>query len=157
LPVLRKHYLRYEEFAGLEMKDALYGYAEQVEPFKAERLGSMFCLGDGKGDFAIKDLPAELQLAPKFSFQRVHSAAGENMFISGGNFFDVIPYEGRYDAQPLALFEVKKTGEVRKIHQANLSTLKEQVRDLKWIRTAKGPALAVASNNSGLLFYRIKK
>ncbi len=30
------------------------------------------------------------------------------MFISGGNFFDVIPYEGQYDAQPLALFSASK-------------------------------------------------
>lgn len=157
LPALRKHYLRYDEFAGLEMKDAYYGYAEQVAPFQAERLGSALCLGNGKGEFALKELPAELQLAPQFSFQRISNANGGNVFASGGNFFDVIPYEGRYDAQPLAFFTVDKNGNVRTLQQPGLSAIKEQVRDLKWIRTARQPVLAVAGNNSSLRFFRLNK
>jgi hypothetical protein len=156
LPALRKHYLRYDEFAGLEMKDAFYGYAEQVKPLVAERLGSAVCLGDGKGGFVLKDLTAELQLAPIFSFQRL-SGAGGNWYISGGNFFDVIPYEGRYDAQPLALFSINKKGETKANKQAGLSSLKGQIRDLRWIRTSRGAALAVAGNDSEVLFYRLNR
>ena len=51
--------------------------------------------------------------------------------MAGGNFFDVIPYEGRYDAQPLALFSAKGN-RLQYIHQPELSAFKGQVRDVKW-------------------------
>ena len=104
LPLLKKHYLKYAEYAGVVMKDVFYGWVDSIKPLTAEKLASVVCYGDGKGGFVMKDLPAELQLAPIFAFQR----GPGDIFISGGNFFDVIPYEGQYDAQPLALFSASK-------------------------------------------------
>lgn len=159
LPLLKKHYLLYAEYAGVAMKDLFYGWIDTVKPLLAERLGSVVCYGDGKGNFAINDLPAELQLAPIFSFQKMKTVSkDENIYISGGNFFDVIPYEGRYDAQALALFSINKSNIIKLIPQSNLAEVKGQVRDLKWIRTAKnGNTLIVVRNNEGVLFYRVKK
>ena len=80
------------------------------------------------------------------------------MFLSGGNFFDVIPYEGRYDAQPLALFSSNKNNSVNYIPQVNLSQAKGQVRDIKWLHTAKyGEVMMVARNNEGIIFFANKK
>lgn len=158
LPVLKKHYLKYAEFAGLEMKDAYYGFAEQVEPIIAERMGSALCLGDGKGGFAIRDLPAGLQLSPQFAFQKISDAGNGKLYLTGGNFFDVIPYEGQYDAQPLALFRIDKNGNATVIPQTNLSGINEQVRDVKWIRSAnQQQVLAVAGNRSKLLFFKLNQ
>ena len=56
LPLLKKHYLRYTEYAGVPMKDVFYGWIDTVKPFLAERLGSAICYGDGKGGFSITDL-----------------------------------------------------------------------------------------------------
>lgn len=152
LPVLRKHYLLYSDYAGLPMKDAFYGFAETVEPLVAERLGSVVSYGDGKGGFKTEDLPSSLQLAPIFSFQKTNTVLPDT-YIAGGNFFDVIPYEGRYDAQPLALFQSNKNG-IRYLHQPDLLALKGQVRDTKWMRTARhGMVLVVARNNEPLLFF----
>jgi len=154
LPLLKKHYLLYSEYAGVPMKDVFYGWIDTIKPLLCERLGSAVCYGDGKGIFSMKDLPAELQLAPIFSFQKVNNAANVNMYISGGGFFDVIPYEGRYDAQPLALFNTIKNNTVNYLPQSTLAEIKEQVRDLKWLKTAKhGEVLTVAGNNSSLMFY----
>lgn len=157
LPVLKKHYLKYEEFAGLEMKDAYYGFVETVEPLKAERLGSAVLYGDGKGGFTIQDLPAALQLAPVFSFQKF-TAAGQNYYLCGGNFFDVIPYEGRYDAQPLALFQVGKDGSTRYLQQPNLAGIKGQVRAIGSVKGAQNKnVIVVARNNSSLVFLNPKQ
>jgi len=158
LPLLKKHYLLYADYAGKIMKDVFYGWIDTVKPYIAERLGSAVCYGDGKGNFTMKDLPAELQLSPIFSFQKVNKAPNENMYLSGGNFFDVIPYEGRYDAQPLALFNAAKNNTINYSPQSNLAGLKEQIRDLKWLHTAKhGDVLVVARNNSSLMFYGFNK
>ena len=153
LPLLKKHYLRYGEYAGLEMKDVFYGWIDTIQPIVAEKLGSVVCYGDGKGNFSMQDLPADLQAAPVFAFQKVAGANGNKRYLLGGNFFDVTPYEGRYDAQPLALFSTGLKNGITAIPQSNLSGLKGQVRDLQWLRTAKGKMLVVAQNNKPLLFY----
>ncbi len=72
----------------------------------------------------------------------------------GGNFYDVTPYEGRYDAQPLGLFSIGKNNSVTTIHQSNLYDIKGAVKDIKWLRTAKGKLLLVAANNEPLRWYR---
>lgn len=157
LPLLKKHYLLYEEYAGVQMKDVFYGWIDTIKPLKAERLGSAVCYGDGKGKFAIIDLPAELQVSPIQSFQQIYTKEGKNMYLSGGNFFDVVPYEGRYDAQALALFTIKNTT-VQYLHQPNLAGVKTQIRDIKWLHTDRyGDVLVVAPNNEKLLFYILHK
>ncbi len=154
LPELRKHYLKYADFAGLEMKDAYYGYAEKVTPLQAESLGSAVLLGDGKGNFVRKTLSASLQLAPVFAFAKT----GVGEYLSGGNFFDVIPYEGRYDAQPLAVFRTSPTGDAETINLPDLTALRQQVRDIKPVRMANGKTIfAVACNRGPLLFYQPSK
>jgi hypothetical protein len=155
LPVLRKHYLLYAEYAGLEMKDAFYGFAEQVTPLQVERLGSAVCYGNGKGGFTLMDLPASLQVAPIFAFQQAGSSATGNYYVSGGNFFDVIPYEGRYDAQAAALFRVDKESVVTHTPQTGLAKIKAQLRDLKWLHTANRDSVLIAAPNDGrLLFFK---
>ena len=154
LPLLRKHYLLYADYAGVPMKDLYYGWIDTVKPLIAERLGSSLCLGNGKGNFTIQNLPAQLQAAPVFSFQKMVSIGNTNDYLLGGNFFDVIPYEGRYDAQPLNVFSIDKNNKIVEHPQSNLLSLKGQIRDIKWLRTAKGNVLVVAQNNGPLLFYK---
>ncbi len=155
LPVLRKHYLRYAEYAGQEMAKVFKGYVETVTPLQAERLGSAVCYGNGKGAFTINDLPDALQLAPIFAFQKIQATAKENRYLCAGNFYDVLPYEGRYDAQPLAIFSCEKNNNIAAIPQANLSAVKGQFRDIKTLRTAKyGRVIAAAGNNEKLLFLK---
>ena len=152
LPLLKKHYLHYADYAGVPMKDVFYGWIDNVSPFTAERLASAVCYGDGKGEFAMHDLHPGLQQAPIFAFQslkqyNVTSAS----YLAGGNFFDVIPYEGRYDAQALSFFVVKKDGGFDAPRQTGLDSIKGQVRDMKWLKTLTDSVLIVARNNEKLL------
>lgn len=156
LPLLKKHYLLYAEYAGLPMKDAFYGWIDTVKPLIAERLASAVFYGDEKGGFTINDLPLNLQLSPVFSFQKIDkNESGDNMYLSGGNFFGVTPYEGRYDAQALALFEEQPGNKINDIHQPALASVNGEVRDIKWLQTSQGKILVVARNNEPLLFYKL--
>ena len=38
MPVLKKHYLLYKDYAGVPMKDVYYGFVDTVKPKMAERL-----------------------------------------------------------------------------------------------------------------------
>lgn len=155
LPLLKKHYLHYAEYAGVPMKEVFYGWIDNVTPITAERLGSVVGYGDGTGNFEIQDFPRGLQLAPIMSFQRVSARPGEEpIYLAGGNFFDVIPYEGRYDAQAIALFIGGKERKIQFQPQNQLAAINGQVRDCKWLRTASGNLLVVARNNEPLLFFK---
>ncbi|MFN3848928.1 MAG: VCBS repeat-containing protein [Spirosomataceae bacterium] len=152
MPVLRKHYQLYTDYAGLEMKDAFLGFVEQVTPLEAEKLSSVVCFGDGKGGFSIVDLPRNLQKSPIFSFQNI----GNGKVVAVGNFYDSPPYEGRYDAQPMALFTVKNT-DLNYLHQPNLYNFNKQARDIKQLRTINNQKIfVVAFNNDALEVLRMK-
>ena len=120
----------------------------------AERLGSVVFYGNGKGSFSIVDLPEKMQLSPIFSFQKISdSTSSQQVYAAGGNFFDVIPYEGQYDAQSIAFFSAGDT--LQYLSTGPYETFKMQARNLKWLRTAgNGKLLAVACNNEGILFFK---
>jgi hypothetical protein len=104
------------------------------------------------------DLPLSLQLAPLFSFSPIDQSAGDHWWLAGGNFYNVIPYEGRYDAQALALFGIDNKNEIRYKHQPALAAVNGQTRDMKWLRTAKhGKVLVVAMNNEKLKAFKLSE
>jgi hypothetical protein len=104
-------------------------------------------------------LPVRLQEAPVFSFQKFNNASShENMYLTGGNFYNVIPYEGRYDAQALALFSSNKKDSLMYLPQPDLSDVQGEVRDIKWLHTLKyGDVMMVARNNDSIIFLADKK
>lgn len=154
LPVLRKHYLLYSDYAGVPMKDVFYGFAETVKPLVAEHLASVICYGDGKGGYTMHDLPQDLQLAPVFSFQSLKNRQnGQKHYIMGGNFYETIPYEGRYDGQPLAAFSIDGKKNIHYIMQTNLAGMREQVRDIKRITVNGKSLLMVSGNNTAPVFF----
>ncbi len=159
LPQLKKHYLLYSDYAGVEMKDVFYGWIDTIKPYSAQRLGSAICYGDGKGNFTIKDLPPQLQVSPIFSFQKTSEPVlNKKIYIAGGNFLNVTPYEGSYDAQALGLFSIDKNKVANFIPQVNLSSVKGQVRDLKWIKISRhGNVLMAARNNDTIVLLGDKK
>lgn len=149
MPVLKKHYLLYSEYAGLPMKDAFFGFVENVKPEVAEVLGSAIAFADGKGGYRLQELPEALQQAPIFTFQELEP----RQFLAGGNFYATIPYEGRYDGQALRHFSLEG-GNLVVIPEQQIDNISSQVRDIKWIRQQSGRIIAVAQNNKGLLFFR---
>jgi enediyne biosynthesis protein E4 len=153
LPLLKKHYLLYAEYAGVAMKDVFYGWVDTVKPFTAEHLGSAVCYGDGKGNFTLTDLPAELQLAPIFTFAPLanNNATG---YLAAGNFYGVIPYEGRYDALQPTFFSFNKKSNTLQ-YDSQLAAFTGEARDAKWINYAGGgKVLMIARNNQPLIFLK---
>lgn len=134
----------------------LYDLFKEYKELKAEVLGSCCFLNDGKGNFTKIELPEELQLAPLFAFTAV-PFAGANSFLAGGNFYGVIPYEGRYDAQtPVFFFFDNKAN--RFVINADMPSVYGEVRDIKTVTYPDGSSgIIIARNNEGLLFYTTTK
>jgi hypothetical protein len=155
LPVLKKAYLTYGEVAGKTVQYIFYDLFRNYTELKAETLGNACFINDGKGGFIKKDLPFDQQLSPIFSFQQLPSG---HTYITGGNFFDVLPYEGFYDAAALSIFNETGAGNNTSFLRTKVLETKGQVRDLKWLHTAKyGNILIAAKNNDSLAFFQYKK
>ena len=152
LPVLKKYYLKYSEVAGKTVQYVFYDLFKDYTELKAEVLASSCFINDGKGNFKRIDLPQELQLAPIFSFTPFDNKT--NDYLAAGNFYNVIPYEGRYDAlQPTFFSYNKKQGALQ--YDSELASVTGQARDAKWINYAGGgKILIIARNNQPLIFLK---
>jgi enediyne biosynthesis protein E4 len=110
LPYLKKTYLKYDEAAGKTL-DELFGKEEIKKAKRTEAFtlqSSVLWNSDGK--LELEPLPEFLQAAPLFSFSSFTSTDGTVNYLAAGNFYEVSPFEGRYDAMlPTAFhFEKKK-------------------------------------------------
>ena len=127
LPVLKKAYLKYSDVAGKTVQYIFYDLFKDYRELKAETLSSCCFINDGKGNFTKEDLPDELQLAPVFTFAPYSQ---ENKYLAAGNFYGVIPYEGRYDALLQTFFSFDKTTSDFQT-KMNLPMPDGEVRDIK--------------------------
>ena len=152
LPVLKKAYLNYSDVAGKTVQYMFYDLFKDYTELKAETLSSAYFINDGLGNFTMQALPDELQFAPVFSYvnQTQNNHPG---FLAAGNFYGVIPYEGRYDALLPTFFYFDKAK--NKMIVTTTLELDGEVRDAKWIKQADDKKILVyARNNSSLGFYK---
>jgi hypothetical protein len=153
LPVLKKGYLKYDEVAGKTVQFMFDDLFKEYRELKAEVLGSSVFINQGNATFERKDLPAALQLSPIFSFSPMENKPGS--YIAAGNFYGVIPYEGRYDAQIPTVFNYNASQKKIEVG-AQFNKITSEVRDVKWLRgVGNSKIMVVASNNSGLQFLKM--
>ncbi len=152
LPVLKKAYLTYHEVAGQTVQYMFYDLFKDYKELQAEVLGSSVFMSDGRGGFNRSDLPASLQLAPLHSFSQLPGAT--KRFLAAGNFYGVVPYEGRYDALYPTPF-VYNTATATFNTQPVLPAIKGEIRDAKWLRYSGGQQLLLlARNNADIVFLK---
>ncbi len=100
LPALmRKKYLYYSSFAG-QTVDQIFGEKlDHMKKFEANNLASVMLQNNGKGKYTVSKLPAQVQWSPVFAMLAGDFNADKKTdIITAGNFYGVLPYEGRYDA-----------------------------------------------------------
>ncbi len=149
LPILKKAYLTYTEVAGKTVQYMFYDLFKDYTELQAETLSSSCFINDGKGKFNRIDLPEKLQTAPIMTF----AAINNNSFIAAGNFYGVIPYEGRYDALSPTQFIFNKK-ENAFTTGFTLPLFDGEVRDMKWLRGAgKNKEIMIVRNNKIPGFY----
>lgn len=152
IPVLKKYYLNYSDVAGKTVQYMFYDLFKDYIELKAETLSSSCFLNDGKGNFKRMDLPEELQMAPIMSFSNYNGQS--QTFMAAGNFYGVLPYEGRYDALLPTVFSFDK-GKPVIDERINMPSVNGEMRDIKWLNSENNSKLLVlARNNDSLIFLR---
>jgi len=122
-------------------------------------LSSVVLINDGKGNFSVQQLPKEAQWYPVFSFMTGDfNHDHKTDIICAGNFYGVIPYEGRYDAGfgTLLLGDGKsKFNTIDPLHSGLLA--EGEIRDIKEIHFGMDKVVyAFAGNNQKVIFYSLR-
>ncbi|MBC7886593.1 MAG: VCBS repeat-containing protein [Ferruginibacter sp.] len=148
LPLLKKEFLYYRDFAGKTVQEIWKNKLDGAVPLKAQTFESMVFINNQKGGFDAKALPLPMQLAPVFCFAPLtvnYSAA----VLYAGNFFGAMPYEGNYDALMPALY-IYSTEKI--LNTPMLNSISGELRDIKLIRLGnKKKGVLFARNNAKLL------
>ena len=133
LPLLKKKFLLYNSFAGKTVQEVFGEELEHSLVLNAETLQSGIFKNDGKGNFSFEPLPQEAQEAPVFSFMVTDvNQDGLKDIICGGNFYGVLPYEGRYDANWGDVLLNKDNKEYKWLSPVNSGWfMRGEVRDIK--------------------------
>jgi enediyne biosynthesis protein E4 len=145
LPYIKKKYLDYTEIAGKTVAEIFGEKAiEKARVLNAFTLQSSV-LWNIDGHFLLEPLPTALQQAPVFAFSR--SSHRPEQFIAGGNFYEVSPYEGRYDALLPCFFSIAQ----QQVRVQEYLLEKGCIRTIVPIRLQNGKAaLLVGKNNDTL-------
>jgi enediyne biosynthesis protein E4 len=154
LPYLKKKYLKYADIAGKTMNE-LFGKTEvdKARKLQANTLQSAVLWND-KGGFTLQALPSFLQTGPVFAFAQCGAGASGKTFVAGGNFFEVQPFEGRYDALMPVIFKVTPT---RQIIAEGCLLEKGAIRSIQPVQSHHQPALLFAKNNDRLTLWTKNK
>jgi enediyne biosynthesis protein E4 len=143
LPYLKKEFLLYTDIAGKTVGQLLGNEKiKKAKILEACTLQSSVVINNN-GKMEMQPLPAFLQAAPVFSFLS-YTKGGATKFIAGGNFYEVTPYEGRYDAMLPTVFNGNMQYETALMETGC-------VRSIKAISLANNTtALLIAKNNGKL-------
>jgi hypothetical protein len=155
MPAIRKVFFLYKDFAGKTVQEVFSDRLNGAIVLEAQTFANGIFMNDGKGNFKFQSLPLEMQTAPAFAYL-VDDVNHDGLkdIIEGGNFYGVLPYEGRYDANWGDILINKKD------HYEYASPVKSdwlirgEIRDIKKIKTAKGDMYVVARNDDSLLFFQ---
>ena len=100
MPTIKKKFVKFNDYAGKKINEILdedqLKQAVVKQAFMAE---SILLLNNGKGSLTIQTLPNEAQFSPVCGVVFTdYDYDGRPDLILGGNFLDVLPEIGRYDA-----------------------------------------------------------
>ncbi|MBD2703637.1 VCBS repeat-containing protein [Spirosoma sp. BT702] len=100
MPSIKKKYVKFSDYAGKKMTDILdETQLKQAVVRQAYTAETWLLLNDGKGKMTAQVLPAEAQYSPVCgAVFSDYDHDGRTDLILTGNFLDVLPEIGRYDA-----------------------------------------------------------
>ena len=100
MPSIKKKYVKFTDYSGKKINEILDG--KQLKEAVIQRAytgASAVLINDGKGKLTFQQLPAEAQLSPMCGAQFIdYDHDSRTDLVLAGNFFDVLPEVGRYDA-----------------------------------------------------------
>ena len=156
LAPLRKKYVGYEEYATSNVQQVFENSnLQDAKYLKTENLATTYFENQGNLSFASRPLPQETQYAPvqAIAIEDVNQDGSPDLLM-GGNFFEVQPYIGRYDASyGNVLLNNGNGGFTSQSPQESGFVMHGQIRGIQVLDSPKGKIIVAARNNDQPLIY----
>jgi len=151
MPILRKKFPEYTPFA----KSSFQQIFDEKELARARRLdvhtfASAYAVNNGDGTFSLTALPAAAQVAPIFAFAVLEADEDSQVeVLATGNFYNINPSLGRYDASWGHFLDYKSDGDFEAIPfpESGFAS-KGEGRGLAVVKTPNGRLLVIAARNN---------
>ncbi|GAB3891141.1 VCBS repeat-containing protein [Spirosoma agri] len=158
MPSIKKKFVKFNDYAGKKISDLLdEDQLKQAIVKQSFMSNSVLLINDGKGKLTLQVLPAEAQFSPMCSATFLdYDGDGHTDLVLAGNFFDVLPEIGRYDASYGVVLrnEGKANGHSVTYTSINPAVsgffVRGQVRRMK--RLAQGQLILAKNNDRAQVF-----
>ncbi|MHA6248286.1 VCBS repeat-containing protein [Pontibacter sp. CAU 1760] len=161
VPSIKRKFVKYGDYAGKQVHELMP--PEELEKAVVKKVNnpnSSLLINNGKMSFSLKALPVEAQYSPIYGIETLdYNQDGHLDILLAGNFFDVVPELGRYDANYGLLLEGTGNGQfvVRPPKESGFFT-KGQVRKMHRLTGPSGQTyVLLAKNNDKLQAFGLKK
>jgi len=161
LPMIKRKYVKYTDYANQSVTDMFT--PEQMKDCVEKKITTtktVFLINDGKGNFEMKALPVEAQYSRVAAIETGDfDKDGILDILLAGNFYDVLPEWGRFDANYGLFLKGKGKGnfEVKKSSDSGFKTV-GQVRKMYKLRaSANQEVVVLAKNNDKAQVFSFKK
>lgn len=159
MPILKKKYLKYDDYAGKPFGDIFpAAELEGAEVHEINYLASAVFMNSGGGKFTIKALPYNAQLSNVNAILCDDiDNSGTPSIILGGNFYGFKPEVGRLDASHGQIYKYNKGGFVYISPAQSGMDLVGQVRSSLMIKNARGEKYFLfGMNDDKLKAYKLR-
>ncbi|GAB3962393.1 VCBS repeat-containing protein [Spirosoma harenae] len=161
MPTIKKKFVKYTDYAGKKITDILdEDQRKQAIVKQAFTAETMLLINDGKGHLTAQTLPGEAQFSPVCGAVFMDYDHDEQTdLILTGNFLDVLPEIGRYDASYGVVLRNKGKATNGAINYESINPassgffVRGQVR--RMVQLAQGQ-LILAKNNDRAQVFKIK-
>jgi hypothetical protein len=156
LPLIKKRFIENNKYAGKSVEEIFT--KEELEKSvrkDAYRSESSILINKGNNQFELSPLPVVAQFSPVYAIETTdYDNDGKTDILLCGNFFDVTPEMGQYDASYGTVLHGLGGGEFRALPASSGFHVKGQVRQLRIIKDAKGKELlfVVRNNDASSVF-----
>jgi enediyne biosynthesis protein E4 len=151
LPVIKKKFVKHSDYAGKTI-DELFTSEQMRNVVKkvVYNPNTSVLINNGSLSFDLRALPVEAQLAPVFGVAALdYNGNQQKDLLLTGNFYDVLPEIGRYDANRGVLLEGLGKGNYRSVLSSQSGfRVQGQVRKMRLVRGANGRQMLVLAKNN---------
>ena len=159
IPSIKTKFIKYIDYAGKTIEEIFTEEQLKGATLKeAKTLQSCFLINDGKGNFTSKSLPKEVQFSTLNAIEVFdYNLDGKLDIALAGNFYDVLPEWGRYDANPGLILKGLGKGAFKLLKPAETGfKTNGQVRKMFLAKTKGKPWLILAKNNAAAQVFSVK-
>jgi hypothetical protein len=161
LPMVKKKFVKFSDYAGKGIGEIFS--AEELKQATVKKVYNPYTsvlINKGKFLFDLEALPIEAQFSPIHGIQTLdYNQDGVMDILLAGNFYEVLPEIGRYDANYGLILEGIGQGKFKSVLPKESGFfVKGQVRAIREVRGADNQHLLIlAKNNDSVQVYSYKK